>query len=128
MGDLSFVFDTIKTLFVFVFVLVLMLITLRGLAKYQNKLSGNKNIKILERASLSQNTTLNIVKVGERLYLMSSSTKGVVILKELSLDEIDENVYKVVNMEDIKIPFVFKKREEYLKGFKGKVKDEKESS
>lgn len=120
----SFAFDTIKTICVLIFVIVIMIFTLKGLSKYQNKLSGNKNIKILERASLSQNTTLNIVKVGEKLYLMSSGPNGINILHELSKEDIDEDAYKTLSIEDIKYSSIFKNGKAYVKKFKGKVKDE----
>lgn len=121
---MEFAFDTIRTICVLIFVLVIMIFTLKGLSKYQNKLSGNKNIKILERASLSQNTTLNIVKVGEKMYLMSSGPNGISILKELSKDDINEDMYKTMSVEDIKSSSIFKTGKTYVKKFKGKVKDE----
>lgn len=115
-------FEIFKTICVSIFVIVLMIIFLKGLAKYQNKLTGNKNIKIIERASLSQNTTLNIVKIGNKMYLMSSSSNGVAILKEMSEDEIDESSNKIIDME---LNSILKNKEEYLKSFKRRVKNEK---
>ncbi|MEG2337642.1 MAG: flagellar biosynthetic protein FliO [Clostridium sp.] len=124
----SFIIDTIKTICVLVFVIVLMLLTLRGLSKYQNKLSGSKNIRVLERTSLSQNTTLNIVKIGEKLYLVSAASNDVKILKELSEDEIDTNAYKAISMDNVKIDSLVKNTEDYLRRFKGKGKNEKKTS
>lgn len=122
------IFDTIKIIFALVFVLALMMVTLRLLGKYQNKLSGNKNIKVLERASLSQNAALNIVKVGEKLYLMSSGSNGISILKELEDDEINQKAYEAINIVDGRFDSIFKNGKKYIRGFKGKVDDEKKSN
>ncbi|MEG0370830.1 MAG: flagellar biosynthetic protein FliO [Clostridium sp.] len=124
----SFVIETIKMICIFAFVIVLMILTLRGLSKYQNKIVGNKNIKVLERTGLSQNTTLNIVRVGEKFYLISATSSDIKILKELETGEINEALYNTMRVDDIGFNRVFKNAEEYVKRFKGKGKDEKKSS
>lgn len=122
------IFDTIKIVFALAFVLALMMVTLRLLGKYQNKLSGNKNIKVLERTTLSQNTTLNIVKVGEKLYLMSSSSKGISILKELDNDEINQKAYETINIVEGGFDSIFKSGKKYIRGFKGEADDKKKGN
>ncbi|MEF9952017.1 MAG: flagellar biosynthetic protein FliO [Clostridium sp.] len=124
----SFIIESIKTICVLIFVIVLMILTLRGLSKYQNKLSGNKNIKVLERTSLSQNTTLSIIKVGEVAFLVSATPHEVKILKELKDGEINMDAYKTLSIENVKMDSFIKGTEDYLKKFKGKGKDEKKTS
>ena len=124
----SLIFDTIKVIFILIFVLALMMITLKTLSKYQNKLSGSKNINVLERASLSQNTTLNIVKVGSKLYLMSSSANGVSILKEIEEADINTSIYNKEKLEGSNFPFDNISKDEITKWFKGKNNNEKKGN
>lgn len=124
----SLIFETLKVIFILIFVLALMMITLKTLSKYQNKLSGSKNINILERASLSQNTTLNIVKIGNKLYLMSSSANGISILKEIQEEDINTNIYNKEKLEGSNFSFDNLSKDEIIKWFKGKNNNEKKDN
>ncbi len=124
----SLIFETLKVIFILIFVLALMVITLKTLSKYQNKLSGSKNINILERASLSQNTTLNIVKIGNKLYLMSSSANGISILKEIQEEDINTNIYNKEKLEGSNFSFDNLSKDEIIKWFKGKNNNEKKDN
>jgi len=79
------------------FPLVLALILILGkLGNKFNLTSNNKYMKILERLPLSKDTSLLIVKVGDKGYLMSSSCGKSEILKELSASEL-ENINVITN-------------------------------
>lgn len=79
------------------FPLVLALILILGkLGNKFNLTSNNKYMKILERLPLSKDTSLLIVKVGDKGYLMSSSSGKSEILKELSASEL-ENIKEITN-------------------------------
>ncbi len=79
------------------FPLVLALILILGkLGNKFNLTSNNKYMKILERLPLSKDTSLLIVKVGDKGYLMSSSSGKSEILKELSASEL-ENINVITN-------------------------------
>jgi len=79
------------------FPLVLALILILGkLGNKFNLTSNNKYMKIIERLPLSKDTSLLIVKVGDKGYLMSSSSGKSEILKELSASEL-ENINVITN-------------------------------
>jgi flagellar protein FliO/FliZ len=85
------------------FPLVLALILILGkLGNKFNLTSNNKYMKILERLPLSKDTSLLIVKVGDKGYLMSSSSGKSEILKELSASEL-ENINVITNSNTMQL-------------------------
>lgn len=60
----------------------------RWLTSKANRFTGGSNIKIVERAALTQDKGLAIASVCGKYYLVSFSSNGVELLKELSEDEL----------------------------------------
>ncbi|WP_446897146.1 flagellar biosynthetic protein FliO [Clostridium sp. LBM24168] len=86
--DLQFVWMIFKTLLALVCVLLLIYISLRyGGAKFQSTQKG-KFIHILERSQLSKENTLLVVKMGEKVYVVSSASGRIEIVHELNEEEI----------------------------------------
>jgi len=93
--DGQFWITLLKILIFFPLVLALILIVGKLGNKF-NLTTNNKYMKILERLPLSKDTSLLIVKVGDKGYLMSSSSGKSEILKELSAEEL-ENINQITN-------------------------------
>lgn len=93
--DGQFWITLLKILIFFPLVLALILIVGKLGNKF-NLTTNNKYMKILERLPLSKDTSLLIVKVGDKGYLMSSSSGKSEILKELSGSEL-ENINQITN-------------------------------
>lgn len=80
-------FMSIKVIGVLIFVIILMLLTLR---LSENKLNNKKNIKVLDKAQLSKDNSIYILKILNKGYVVSVSSSKTDILSELSEDEIQE--------------------------------------
>lgn len=80
-------FMSIKVVGVLIFVIILMLLTLR---LSENKLNNKKNIKVLDKAQLSKDNSIYILKILNKGYVVSVSSSKTDILSELSEDEIQE--------------------------------------
>ncbi|MEG0772967.1 flagellar biosynthetic protein FliO [Clostridium sp.] len=86
--DGQFWVTLLKILIFFPFIIALILI-FGKLGTKLNLGTSNKYMKVLERLPLSKENSLAIVKVGDKGYLMSSSTGKIEILKELDSVEIE---------------------------------------
>ncbi|WP_374119111.1 flagellar biosynthetic protein FliO [Clostridium sp. OS1-26] len=72
------------------FILILIYISMKyGGSKLQNIQNG-KYIKILERAPISKENSLLVVKIGQKGYVMASTNGKIEIISELSQEEIIE--------------------------------------
>lgn len=87
------------------FILLLIYIS----AKYGgNKLQDMQNgryIKILERASISKENTLIVVKMGEKGYVMASTSGKIEVISEMDKDEVlkveaSRNIPQYDNLKD----------------------------
>lgn len=59
------------------------------MSKGVKKVSNGKNLKIIEQLPLTQNTSIAIVEICGREYLVSVSEKNVEIMKELDKEELE---------------------------------------
>ena len=89
-GDGSIFLSIVKLFVALPVVLILAYISLKLGNNYMLKASMGRNMKIVERISLSNKSSLNIIKVGEKYYLIGASENNTQILKELSSEEIKE--------------------------------------
>lgn len=88
--DLQFIWMILKTLLALFCVVLLVYISLKyGGAKFQSAQKG-KFIRILERSQLSKENMLLVVKMGERVCVVSSTSGRIEIVHELSQEEISE--------------------------------------
>ncbi|MBR9646861.1 flagellar biosynthetic protein FliO [Clostridium tyrobutyricum] len=86
--DSQFLWMFFKTIMALAFVIFLIYISLKyGGGKFQN-VQRNKFVKILQRSQISKENSLLLVKIGERAYVISSTTGRIEILYELDKDEI----------------------------------------
>ncbi|MBV4424056.1 flagellar biosynthetic protein FliO [Clostridium tyrobutyricum] len=86
--DSQFLWMFFKTIMALAFVIFLIYISLKyGGGKFQN-VQKNKFVKILQRSQISKENSLLLVKIGERAYVISSTTGRIEILYELDKDEI----------------------------------------
>jgi len=86
--DFSSFFSIIQTLFVLIIVIILANISLKLLNKNMNK--NSRIIKVVERTSVSTNSSLGVVDVCGTYYLMSFTDKDNKILKELNSEDVDQ--------------------------------------
>jgi flagellar protein FliO/FliZ len=101
-------------------ILLLLYLSLKYGGNKLQKLQNGKYMKILDRIALSKDNSIVVVKIGEKAYAISSSSKKIEILFELPKEEIIiiENSKEIPEYEDMKE--LFKKHI-----MKKEVKDEK---
>lgn len=88
--DVQFWWMFLKIVIFLPFILILIYISMKyGGSKLQNIQNG-KYIKILERASISKENSLLVVKIGQKGYVMASTNRKIEIITELSQEEIIE--------------------------------------
>lgn len=102
------------------FILLILYLSLKYGGNKLQKLQNGKYMKILDRISLSKENSIVVVKIGEKAYAVSSTTKEIKILFELPREEIIniENNKDIPQYEDMKE--LFKKHI-----MKKEVKDDK---
>ncbi|MBV4435879.1 flagellar biosynthetic protein FliO [Clostridium tyrobutyricum] len=102
--DSQFLWMFFKTIMALAFVIFLIYISLKyGGGKFQN-VQKNKFVKILQRSQISKENSLLLVKIGERAYVISSTTGRIEILYELDKDEIStlQNVNELPQYKNLK--------------------------
>lgn len=101
-------------------ILFLLYLSLKYGGNKLQKLQDGKYMKILDRITLSKDNSILVVKIGEKAYAISSSSKNIEILFEIPKEEIIiiENSKEIPQYEDMKD--LFKKHI-----MKKEVKDEK---
>ena len=90
METVKIIFDAIVGLALFAGILYLSYVATKYLA---NRLSptgrGGKNLKVVETLGISKDTSLLIVKAGEKMLLIGTTANSVSLVTELSPDELD---------------------------------------
>lgn len=88
------VFQLVIEFFIFIAVLVLVYFSTRFIANYQKTQQMGKNIQVIESAKVSSNKFVEIIRAGdERYFLIGIGKDNIVLLGELSKDEIHENFF-----------------------------------
>ena len=83
------IFFSFLQLVVFLGVIIcLIVISLRFSGKKYNDLQKGKYIKVVERVQLSKENSINLIKIGDKGYVVSSSSNGTQTIIELSEEEI----------------------------------------
>lgn len=101
------ILSVLQTLVVLSFVIVLAHVSLKLLNKYMIK--QNKIIKVWEKTTVNTNSSLGIVEVSGKYYLMSFTQRENKILKELDGKEIEEMLIEKEDGMDIKESGIYKK-------------------
>lgn len=97
--NLSSFLSILQTIVVLVIVIFLANISLKYANKYMQK--NNKIIKIVERISVNNNSSLSIVDICGKYYLMSFTGNDNKILKELDKEEIESFLSEMENRQDL---------------------------
>lgn len=88
--DKEFLIMIIKLVCFFPFILLSIYLVLKyGGSKFSNMQNG-KYIKIFERVQLSKDNSLLVVKIGQKGYVISNTSKGLEILMPVSKEELLE--------------------------------------
>lgn len=122
-------FILFKTIIFLLAILFLVKLTLNSINKLNH--FEKKNMKIIESLPMSKDSSIVIVYVYGKYYLMSLSQKGTQMIKELSEDQIREvKIQKMVenefrNIEKEKIVQVFLAKVKTF--FKKEIKDEEKN-
>lgn len=86
--DLQFLWMLLKIIIFLPFILLLIYISIKyGGNKLQDMQNG-RYIKVLERAAISKENSLLVVKIGEKGYIMSSVAGKIEVVSELEEKEI----------------------------------------
>lgn len=88
----------LRSIFALIVIIWLANVLLRKLNSYMQ--GQSKAIQIIERFSISKNSSLTIVKILNNYYLMSFNENSSEILKEFTTEEIDEITQIMQNQED----------------------------
>ena len=67
----------------------LMFLTFKLMGKKVNSINSGKYVKVIERVQVSKENTILVVKIGNKGYVMTSSTGNMGKLSELSEEEIN---------------------------------------
>ena len=97
----------LQTLVVLSLVIVLAHVSLKLLNKYMIK--QNNIIKVWEKTTVNTNSSLGIVEVSGKYYLMSFTQNENKILKELNAKEIEEMLIEKEDSLDLKENPIYKK-------------------
>ena len=100
---MDFAFLIIKLLFALLVVFSLMYLVFKLSGDKINKMNEGKYIKVLERTQISRDSSIAVVKVGNKGYVLSASSNKVEKLDDLTEEEIfllEEN--KRIEKEKIK--------------------------
>lgn len=106
-------FSVVQTVIVLILVITLANITLKYVNKHMN--NHNKIIKVVERVTVNNNSSLSVVDICGTYYLMSFTGADNKILKELDTSEVEHIVEEIrqnqqltvdkslnINLSDIK--------------------------
>ncbi|MEG1946541.1 MAG: flagellar biosynthetic protein FliO [Lachnospiraceae bacterium] len=80
-----------SVLFIFLFVLVITYAVTKWIAKYQQGVMPNKNIRVIETFRISNNKYIQIIKVGEKYLVIAVGKDTVNVLTELTEEQL---IYK----------------------------------
>ncbi|GAB6167691.1 flagellar biosynthetic protein FliO [Clostridium carnis] len=129
--ELSFLFMIIKLVFALGIVLALMYLAFKLSGEKIDKLNKNKYIKILERIQMSKDSSIVLLKIGEKGYVMSISNGKTEKLEEISKEEILK-LENSKNMEKKELTLQYQKLFDKVKDkilklkSKSKLKEEKD--
>lgn len=86
--DLSFLYMILKIVVFLPFILFLFYLSVKFGGSKLQKIQNGKFIKVLDRVSLSKENSLVVVKIGQKGYVLSSSTGKIETLLELKEEEL----------------------------------------
>jgi len=104
MIDGQFLLLIFKIVIFLPFIVFLLYLSLRYGGSKLRKLQDGRYMKVLDRIALSKENSIVVVKIGDKAYAVSSSSKEINILFELPKEEIQhiENIKEIPQYADIK--------------------------
>lgn len=105
--DLQFLWMLLKIIIFLPFILLLIYISLKFGGNKLQSMQNGKYIKILERTNVSKTNSLLVVRLGEKIYVMSSTNNEIKIVSELNEEE-------VLRLEDEKLIPQYSSLEDFL--------------
>ncbi|MBN4049322.1 flagellar biosynthetic protein FliO [bacterium AH-315-N14] len=102
--DLEFWTLLFKIIIFLPFILFILYLSLRYGGNKLQKLQNGRYMKVLDRIALSKENSIIVVKIGEKAFAVSSSSKEINILFELPEGEISrvENIKELPQYDDMK--------------------------
>lgn len=88
-GSLESVVQLFTSLLIFLFVLVVTFWTSKFIAKYQKQTMNSGNMEVIEATRIAPNKYLQIVRAGDRYFLIAIGKDTVSFLTELKPEELD---------------------------------------
>lgn len=88
--ELQFGLMILRTVMALLFILMLIYVSMKYGGNKLQDIQKGKYIKILERATISKENSLLVVKIGQQLYVMASANGKIEIISELSQEEVLE--------------------------------------
>ncbi|MBQ8971314.1 MAG: flagellar biosynthetic protein FliO [Lachnospiraceae bacterium] len=79
----------VTVLFAFVFVLAITLVGTRLVGNYQKRQSYSKNFESIEAYGLSNNKYLQLVRIGQRYFVIAVSKDNVTVVTEVEEKELE---------------------------------------
>jgi flagellar protein FliO/FliZ len=113
-------FDLIWRLGAFALVVGLAFFVTRFLAKAQFSRKSTANLRVVEAASVAPQSTVQLVKAGERLFLLGVTRERITFLAEINDDDLTAGTGQNEHEEVFKTPVPLEK---YLKIFRRDKKD-----
>ncbi len=83
-------FQFVVVVILFIFVLAITYFTTRWIGGYQAGQQMERNIKVIETVKVTNNKFLQIIKIGEKYYLISIGKDEIHLLTELSDEKLKE--------------------------------------
>jgi len=121
-GSLESVLQLITSLLIFVFVLAVTFWTSKFIAKYQKQTMSSGNMEVMEATRIAPNKYLQIVRAGERYFLIAIGKDTVSYIAELKEEELH-----LKDMTEVKEQYMdFKSILEKAKNSRKKQADENE--
>ncbi len=85
---MDLVFMIVRLIFALIVVLGLMYLVFKISGNRLNRFNEGKYVKILERVQISKDTSIVVVKIGKKGYIMSSSNNNTEKIDEISEEDI----------------------------------------
>lgn len=117
--DMDFFMLLFKMIVALVITLGLMFLTFKVMGTKVNNINDGKYVKIIERVQVGKESSILVIKVGKKGYVLTNTSEHMEKLSELTEDEVtdieENNRKKVQDMSESYSRFVLKSKEGIFK-------------
>lgn len=117
--DMDFFTLLFKMIVALVITLGLMFLTFKVMGTKVNNINDGKYVKIIERVQVGKESSILVIKVGKKGYVLTNTSEHMEKLSELTEDEVtdieENNRKKVQDMSESYSRFVLKSKEGIFK-------------